>query len=51
MILGKSPSNWHHVVTFALTLTYFKVNLFCPPGGQQLSEFACKVYFYTVVLP
>ena len=51
VILWKSPSNWHHVVTLALTLTYFKGNLFCPPGGggQQLSEFACRVYFYTVV--
>ena len=35
VILWKSPSNWHHVVTLALTLTYFKGNLFCPPGGDN----------------
>ena len=30
---------------FNFDLNFFQGNLFCPPGGQQLSEFACKVYF------
>ena len=38
MILGKIPSNLHHVVTFAVTLTYFKVNLFCPPAVLKLDQ-------------
>ena len=45
MILGTSRSNWHHVFTLALTLTYFMSIYFATPGDNNYPNLLVKYTF------